>query len=106
MLMRFATFLLAFSNFLALAQNISFAGTSWKLNPEKSSVPASACLALDKGLLRIPREMYTGVRSDKPVRPFPPKCALVYKFTWSADGRLLTLTQPQDASFQAVFDRQ
>jgi hypothetical protein len=55
MVMRFATFLLAFSNFLALAQNIPFAGTSWKLNPEKWSVPAPACLALHKGLLRLPR---------------------------------------------------
>jgi hypothetical protein len=105
-MMRSAIFLLAFGSFLAVAQNIPFAGTSWKLNPEKSSGPTSACLALDKGILRLPRVMYTGAPSDKPVRPLPPECALVYKFTWSADGRTLTLTQPNDANFKAVFDRQ
>jgi hypothetical protein len=107
MIIRFAFLLVAVCSFLAPAQNIPFAGTSWKLNPEKSSGPTPACLALDKGILRIPRELYTGSPSDKPVRPLPPQCALVYKFNWSADGRTLTLTQPQlDASFKTVFDRQ
>jgi hypothetical protein len=105
-MMRFATFLLAFSNFL-VAQNIPFAGTSWKLNSEKSKGPTPACLALEKGILQLPREIYTGSPSDKPVRPLPAKCAIVYKFDFSPDGRTLTLTQPQlDASFKTVFDKQ
>jgi hypothetical protein len=44
------------------------------------------------------------VRQNRQIAP--PQCAFVYKFAWSPDGRTLTLTQPDDANFKAVFDRQ
>jgi hypothetical protein len=45
-------------NFLAFAEENKFAGT-WKLNPEKSSGPPPICLAMNKGILQIPREIHT-----------------------------------------------
>ena len=105
--MRLIALGIAVTSVLAVAQNVPFAGTVWKLNPAKSSGRVPTCLTLANGILRLPREIYTGSPSDKPVRQLPAKCADVYKLTWASDGSTMTVTQPQlDANFKAVFDKQ
>jgi hypothetical protein len=107
LMIRFSILLLALGSFVVVAENIPFAGAVWKLNSEKSNGRTPTCLGLDKGNLRLPSQMLTGSPTDKPIRPLPAQCALVYKFTWSPDGRTMTMTQPElDASFKAVFDKQ
>jgi hypothetical protein len=104
---RFIVLLVAFSSVVAAFESFPFAGTVWKVNPEKLNGPVPHCLDLNKGLLRLPTRMLTGSPTDKPVRPLPAKCALVYKFAWSSDGLTMTLTQPQlDPSYRIVSDKQ
>ena len=103
---------LAFSGFVASAADNPFAG-SWKLNTAKSLGPAPACM--QDGILTIRTGIYTG--SSKPA-PSPGtagsaraaesgKCATVYLFTPSPDGRTLTLTRPQgNPAFKSIFEKQ
>jgi hypothetical protein len=105
--MRLAALIFGLSVSVAMAQSIPFAGTSWKLDPAKSSGRVPACLTSAKGILAIPRQINTGSLTDKPVGPLAGKCTQVqvYRFEWSADGGTLIVTPP-DANFKAVFDKQ
>ena len=107
MAVRFTILLLALCGFVSSAEDLPFSGSIWRLNTDRSNGPVPSCLGLKDGTMRLPTRMFTGSPTDRPVQPLPAACALVYKFTWSPDGRTMTLTQPQlDPSFRAVFDRQ
>jgi hypothetical protein len=106
------TLALAFSGFLASAADNPLAG-SWKLNAAKSLGPAPPCV--QDGILKIRAEVFTGSPKPDPARgptgaahtPESGKCATVYLFTPSPDGRTLTLTQPQgNPVFKSVFEKQ
>ena len=103
------TLAFAICGVLASAADNPLAG-SWKLNPAKSTGPATSCFP--DGVLRLPPEIFTGARNQKlgevsgKVKQAG-ECAGVYLFTPSPDGRTLTLTQPQkNPTFKAVFDKQ
>jgi hypothetical protein len=101
--------LLAACGLQAFADQNPYAGT-WKLIAEKSHGPVPACV--QDGVLKIKPEIFTGSpnstgRSAAPAAPPSGRCAGVYRFTPSSDGRTLTMTQPQvDPNFKAVFEKQ
>jgi hypothetical protein len=101
--------LLAACQHLAFADENPHAGT-WKLNKDKSHGSMPACV--QNGVLKIKPEIYTGSpkaagRSAGASGPSSGQCDGVYRFAPSADGRTLTMTQPQvDPKFIAVFEKQ
>jgi hypothetical protein len=101
------TLLLLASSLLSSAADNQFAGT-WKLNAAESKGTVPACV--QNGVLHIRPGIYKGDSSDRKTAPAKNeaqsgKCASVYLFSPSADGRTLTVTQPQDPSLRAVFEK-
>jgi len=103
---------LALAGFIASAADNPLAG-SWKLNSARSVGPTPPCFQV--GILEIRAEVFTGSPKSYSARertvvahaPEPGKCATVYLFTPSPDGRTLTLTRPQgNPAFKSVFEKQ
>jgi hypothetical protein len=106
------TLALACCAFAAAAADNPLTG-SWKLNAAKSTGPTPPCVR--EGVLRIPREIFSGSADSKPGRESwssatgsrSARCSSVFLFTPSADGRTLTMTRPNASpAFKTVFEKQ